>query len=84
LEAGSLEENVNAFDERGATLIHYSALVGDVRTAEWLLEKNAKLRAVESWSGQNAIHWAAEQGHLEMSNGCLTREWISMPGTIKE
>jgi ankyrin repeat protein len=73
LEAGSPEENVNAFDERGATPIHYSALVGDVRASEWLLEKNAKLRAVESWSGQNAIHWAAEQGHLEMVKWLLDK-----------
>ncbi len=53
---------VHSTDHRGATPLHYTALWGYPELTKLMLDKGAKVNAVQR-QGNTALHWAATCGH---------------------
>ncbi|XP_065346545.1 serine/threonine-protein phosphatase 6 regulatory ankyrin repeat subunit C-like [Cloeon dipterum] len=53
-------ELINEIDEDGATILHRAARHGDVRMCEWLIDQGQDIKALNTKTRANFLHYAAQ------------------------
>ncbi len=71
-EEKNFDQDVNAADDRGVTLLHRAASRGNLKAVELLLNRGAQINSADRW-GSTPLHYATGQNHPDVLELLLNR-----------
>ena len=65
--------DVNAYDNRSRTCLHYASGRGDLSLVKTLLDQGASVDGIAGMTGHTALHSAAVNGHMDVCEELISR-----------